>query len=518
MMCKNIEEYKYDYLLGKWVNPKLIEELSKFYSLYYGIWSNNAPYSSGKNIMLSANKIKDWLDNELSELWTIRDNSKLIGYAISLKGKSGSKENVIWVTQFVIHSDYRNTGIGKRLLFSIWGFSSFFAWGLLTANPYAIRALEKATRRRCNPLRIKKNVQQVFNFGKKNVNYINEDTEKIVNKDTSKINTNFFVDHSELEEMLSNVTSEEKPWKLGQIEDGWEWFAFTFYDQKQIELSTIEIETMLNSSDNIAKEAYSRMLMDDTSHKWAKYTKQEISYILDVCNLNKKANILDVGCGMGRHSIELSHRGYTVTGLDYAEILINSAKTKAETEKINPTFLTYDITASELPFTNSSFDCILCLYDVIGSYVDDDKNMQILQNISSLLKSGGYVIISVMNLHLTEFIATKKFVLRNSSKELLSLSASNTMETTGDVFNPNYFLIDKETKVVYRKETFSYDNSYPKELIVRDKRYYEEDIINMCKEVNFEIMNKSFVNAGWQKEYNKTNRKAKEILLICRKK
>jgi len=521
MTNKNIEEYKYDYLIGKWVlssSPGLIEELSEFYSDNYGIWSENAPFLAGKKIKLSANKIKDWLNNELSELWTIRDSGKLIGYAISLKGKSGSKENVIWVTQFVIHHNYRNTGIGKRLLFSIWGFSSFFAWGLLTANPYAIRALEKATRRRCDPIRIKKNVQQLYNFGKKNVSYINDNTVKIVNSENSKINTDFFVDHSELAEMLSNVTSEEKPWKLGKIEEGWEWFAFTFFDQHQIDLSSSEIEIMLNTSDNIAKEAYSRMLMNETSHVWANYTKQEIDYIVNVCDLQKNKRILDVGCGMGRHTIELSKRGYDVTGIDYAETLITSAKKHAESENVKLSLLTCDITESELPFSNSSFDCIICVYDVIGSYVDDEKNMQILLNISSLLKSGGYVVISVMNLHLTEFIATKKFVLKDSSKELLLLTASNTMEKTGNVFNPDYFLIDEETKVIYRKEMFTSDSRYPKELIVRDKRYYEKDIVEMCEKVNLEVLSKSFVNAGWQNEYDKTNGKAKEILLICRKK
>ncbi len=517
-MVKNIEGYKYEYFPGiLYYKAELLKELAAFYSSHYGIWSEKAPHSAGKNITLSDSKIKYWLDSELSELWTIRDVHKLIGYAIVLKGKSGSNEDVIWVTQFVIHEEYRNTGIGQRLLFSIWGFSSFFAWGLITANPYAIRALEKATRRRCEPLRIKKSMLQLYNFGKKNVSYINERTEKVINSAGSKINTEFFLDHSKLPKMLSNVISKDKPWELGEIEEGWEWFAFTFSDQSQIELSSIEIEAMLKTSDNIAKEAYSRMLMDDTSHKWANFTIQEIDYIVRVCNLQKTDNILDIGCGTGRHTIELCKRGYTATGIDYSETLIDSAKQK-KIDNVNPLFLTCDITTSKLPFTNSFFDCIICVYDVIGSYVDEEKNMKIIRNISSLIKSGGYIVISVMNLHLTESIAKNKFILRKSSKELLSLAATNTMETTGNIFNPNDFLIDEETKIIYRKETFSYENSYPKELIVRDRRYYMNDIIDMCKKVNLEIISKKFVNAGWQKEYNCLDKKAKEILLICRKK
>lgn len=39
-----------------------------------------------------------------------------------------------------IHSykDYRQQGIAKNILFSIWGFSNHFAWGIVSANPYAI--------------------------------------------------------------------------------------------------------------------------------------------------------------------------------------------------------------------------------------------------------------------------------------------------------------------------------------------------------------------------------------------
>jgi 2-polyprenyl-3-methyl-5-hydroxy-6-metoxy-1,4-benzoquinol methylase/GNAT superfamily N-acetyltransferase len=519
-MKQRIENYKYEFNPGKWVleSQDKVEELAKFYSAHYGIWSKLAPFSSGKKIALSAKRIREWLDNDLSEFYDVRDEGNLIGYAIALKGKSGSKEKIIWVTQFVIHLDYRNTGIGKRLLFSIWGLSSYFSWGLLTANPYAIRALEKATRRRCEPLRIKKNNHQLLNFGKKYVNYIDDETIQIVSSDESKINTKFFVDHSELDNMMKNVSSMDSPWKLGEIDEGWEWFAFTFYDQSQIDLSPEEIEEMLNASDTIAHEAYNRMLMDSDSHKWAHHTKKEINYVEVECNMEKSNRVLDVGCGMGRHSLELSKRGYNVIGVDYAETLIKTATKKADKEGLNTKFILGDFTSHELPFLDTNFECILCVYDVIGSYVDKSKNFQILLNISSLLVQGGFTIISVMNLHLTEYIAKNKFILKHSSRELLSLRASDTMETTGNIFNPDYYLIDKETKVVYRKETFTFNNSYPKELIVRDRRYYEDEITQMCDNADLEIVNKRFVSAGWQNDYDKNDKRAKEILLICRKK
>jgi 2-polyprenyl-3-methyl-5-hydroxy-6-metoxy-1,4-benzoquinol methylase len=451
----------------------------------------------------------------MSELWTARDEGELIGYAIALKGISGSNEKIIWVTQFVIHTKYRNIGIGKRLLFSIWGFSSFFAWGLVTANPFAVRALEKATRRRCEPVRIRKNSQQLLNFGKSHVNYINNETEKCVSDSMSKINTKFFVDHSDLESMLTKTSDENKPWLLGNIEEGWEWFAFTFNDQLPIELTASEIEVMLNASDSIAQEAYSRMPMGSETHKWTYFTSIEVDYIISQCNLSYQDKILDVGCGMGRHTIELCKRGFNSHGIDYTYGLIESAISKAKEENVNAIFSLGDLSSPTFEIESSKYDCVICLYDVIGTYADNFKNIQILKNISKLLKEGGYAIISVMNLHLTESIAKHKFSLINSSKELLALSASDTMETTGNIFNPDYYLIDEDTKIVYRKEVFSSGDSFPKELIVRDRRYYMDEIVKMCSEVGLAVISKRFVSAGWQNDYDFTHNKAKEILLTC---
>jgi hypothetical protein len=69
------------------------------------------------------------------------------------------------------------------------------------------------------------------------VNYVKATTEMTVNKSVAKINTDFPLDHSTLPAMLASVTNPNVPWLLGSIEEGWEWFAFTFHDQKEIDLA-----------------------------------------------------------------------------------------------------------------------------------------------------------------------------------------------------------------------------------------------------------------------------------------
>ena len=45
----------------------------------------------------------------------------------------------------------------------------------------------------------------------------------------------------------------------------------------------------------------------------------ECDFIENEISRDRSLKILDVGCGTGRHSIELSKRGYTVTGIDLSK-------------------------------------------------------------------------------------------------------------------------------------------------------------------------------------------------------
>lgn len=92
------------------------------------------------------------------------------------------------------------------------------------------------------------------------------------------------------------------------------------------------------------------------------------------------------------------------------------------------------------------------------------------------------------------------------------------MEYSGNVFNPDYYLLDNETNIVYRKEVFSVGDTYPIELVVRDRRFYMSDIVQMCVELNLNVVLKRFVKAGWENDYDGIDSNAKEILLICEKK
>ena len=131
--------------------PYLLSDCSALYSNHYGFWSDKAPKFAGQRIKLSPDRIRKWLDPKGALIVMAHLDGKLIGYAIAIQENVPDYGHISWVTQLVVHEKHRNHGIGKTLLFTIWGLSHHFAWGILSSSPYAIRALEKATRRRCIP-------------------------------------------------------------------------------------------------------------------------------------------------------------------------------------------------------------------------------------------------------------------------------------------------------------------------------------------------------------------------------
>jgi hypothetical protein len=155
---------------------------------------------------------------------------------------------------------------------------------------------------------------------------------------------------------------------------------------------------------------------------------------------------------------------------------------------------------------------------VIGSYADDQSNFEILQNLAGHVREGGYVFLSVMNMELTERQAKNWFSLSSDPEKLLSLPPSNIMEKSGNVFNPDFYLVDRDKRIVYRKEQFRKGDELFEELVVRDRRYTQEEITLMCTSVGLEVVWIRFVRAGhWDEPLDRCSDNAKEILVMCRK-
>ena len=62
----------------------------------------------------------------------------------------------------------------------------------------------------------------------------------------------------------------------------------------------------------------------------ANVSAQDVDRIETLLHLTPPLDVLDVGCGNGRHAIEMAKRGYRVVGIDVAKRFLKEAKKSAQ--------------------------------------------------------------------------------------------------------------------------------------------------------------------------------------------
>jgi 2-polyprenyl-3-methyl-5-hydroxy-6-metoxy-1,4-benzoquinol methylase len=167
-------------------------------------------------------------------------------------------------------------------------------------------------------------------------------------------------------------------------------------------------------------------------------TLQEVSFIEQEIGYDKTKRILDIGCGTGRHSIELAKRGYIVTGVDLSESQLQCAREKASKAGVRIQFERHD--ARDLKF-NHEFDVALILCEGGFPLMEtDEMNFAILSGAARALKSGGTFIVTTLNAfypltHSLEEFMNASIVEGASSEhafDRMTLRDTSTFEGTDD--------------------------------------------------------------------------------------
>ncbi len=120
---------------------------------------------------------------------------------------------------------------------------------------------------------------------------------------------------------------------------------------------------------------------------WADYVER----IFERHGLNP-VRVLDLACGTGTMALELSRRGYDMTGADGAEAMLAAARRKARAEKRPIPFHAADLRRIE---GLSGFDAALCLYDSMNYMMSLEEMGQALRQVHALLRPGGAFVFDV---------------------------------------------------------------------------------------------------------------------------
>lgn len=179
--------------------------------------------------------------------------------------------------------------------------------------------------------------------------------------------------------------------------------------------------------------------------------------------------ILDIGCGTGRHSIELARRGFTVTGVDLSESMLKKARQKADNAGLSVEFIQMDARNLDLPVR---YEGIIMLCEGSFPLMETDvMNYRILQNACGCLQPGGTFIFTTLNGLFPLFHNVEEFLAAESVEDNAHYSKNS--------FDLMTFRDHNITKITD-------DDGIPVELECNERYYVPSEITWLLKSAGFD--------------------------------
>ena len=224
----------------------------------------------------------------------------------------------------------------------------------------------------------------------------------------------------------------------------------------------------------------------------------ECDFIEKEINYDKSLRIIDIGCGTGRHSIELTERGYKVIGIDLSESQLERAKAKAQNLQID--FQKHD--ARNLPFKNEYDLAIMLCEGAFPLMETDELNYEILRNAANSLKAAGKLIFTTLN---------GLFPLFHSVEEF----CASTTEEGNATYSKNTF--DLMTFRDFNITTVEDDFGNKKELECNERYYVPSEITWLLKSLEFKKIDIYGAKLGAFSRNDKLTTEDFEMLVIAEK-
>ncbi len=229
-------------------------------------------------------------------------------------------------------------------------------------------------------------------------------------------------------------------------------------------------------------------------------TAGECDFIEAEIGRDKTKKILDIGCGTGRHSIELTKRGYNVTGVDLSASQLKRAMEKAREAGITIDFQQHD--ARNLPF-DGEFDLAIMLCEGGFSLMEtDEMNYAILKSAARALNGQGKLIFTTLNGLFPLFHSVSDFY-KSAQKE----GQSQCKECSFDLMT----FRDHNTAV------FEDDSGAKRELKCNERYYVPSEITWLLKTLGFKKIDIFGAKLGAYSRNDKLTTEDFEMLVVAEK-
>ena len=185
-----------------------------------------------------------------------------------------------------------------------------------------------------------------------------------------------------------------------------------------------------------------------------------INNLIKKLKIKKNSKILDLACGVGRHSFYLNKKGMNVIGIDNSENNIKKAK------KFENKFLKFKKKEMTEDY-GQEFDFIFNLFTSFG-YINEKHNLKTLKSINNSLINHGILVIDYLNV----------FKLKEELVEKETKKIGNIIFNIKRSFKDNFIV--KKIKIKDNNEIFYFEE--------RVMELTKNDFQDYLKKFNFEIL------------------------------
>ena len=209
-----------------------------------------------------------------------------------------------------------------------------------------------------------------------------------------------------------------------------------------------------------------------------------INNLIKKLKIKKNSKILDLACGVGRHSFYLNKKGMNVIGIDNSEKNIKKAK------KFENKFLKFKKKEMTEDY-GQEFDFIFNLFTSFG-YINEKHNLNTFKSINNSLINHGILVIDYLNV----------FKLKEELVEKETKKIGNIIFNIKRSFKDNFIV--KKIKIKDNNEIFYFEE--------RVMELTKNDFKDYLKKFNFEILD-VFGNYNLEKYHKNSER----LIMIIKK-
>lgn len=128
-------------------------------------------------------------------------------------------------------------------------------------------------------------------------------------------------------------------------------------------------------------------------HRDRAEARQAVELLRQTTGRGSATRVLDLGCGAGRHLVELEDIGYSATGLDLSMRMLQAAAQAAGAGGLVRADMRH------LPFGAGSFDVVTSYFTSFGYFDREREDLEVLREVRRVLVPGGTFLLDFMNAH-----------------------------------------------------------------------------------------------------------------------